>query len=77
MDPLAKGTKSITVCHKSKSINQTAVKHCSVLQAVSIYCWTGTEGRNVMCGKCEAVEPALCGGCNSGLSCIWKDLEME
>ena len=70
LDPLAKGTKSVTVCHDSKSINQIAVKHCAVLQAVSGYCWTGTEGGNVKCGKCGAVERALCGGCNGGLSCI-------
>ena len=77
MDPLAEGTKSITVCHENKSINQIAAKHCTVLQAVSGYCWTGTEGGNVMCGKCGAVERDLSGGCNDGLSCLWKDLEME
>jgi len=30
-----------------------------------------------MCGKCGAVERDLSGGCNDGLSCLWKDLEME
>jgi hypothetical protein len=30
-----------------------------------------------MCGKCGAVERALCGGCNGGLYCLWKGIEME
>jgi len=36
----------------------------------------GTEARNIMCGKCGAVERALCGGYNGGLCCIWKNLSM-
>ena len=59
MDPLAKGTKSITVCHKS-AVYQS--DRCETLYGIAGGPWLlldrGTEGRNVMCGKCEAVERA-------------------
>jgi hypothetical protein len=78
LDPLANGTKFITVCHES-AVYQS--DRCQTLYEIAGGQWLlldrGTAVRNVMCGKCGAVERALCGGCNGGLSCLWRATEME
>jgi hypothetical protein len=63
LDPLAKGIKSINICHESAVCESD---RCEILYEIAGGPWLllerGTEGRNVTCGKCGAVDRALCGG---------------
>ena len=68
MDPLAKGTKSIKDCHENESDRSETLYEITGCPCLLLD--RSTEVRNIMCGKCGAVERALCGGPNGGLFCL-------
>jgi len=63
---------------KVQSIIQIAVKHSTDCRPSVVT--AGPRYRGWKCNvweMCGVVERALCGGCNGGLSCLCKAIEME